>query len=164
MGRNSWLAAGLIFSLWAGFALAEEINTANIDAGKPYFVSPKVTFEKGTEVDQKILRVEAVAPCRITVARFEGVAFDQFVLKTSAKIRTELKTGSLVLETLVRVGDGFYFSRALDQQLTEKTDWKQVFTNFHFKKGERPDEIFVDLIFEGSGTAWIREIKVETGK
>lgn len=106
------------------------------------------------------IRVDAPAPCRITIAKFSGVDFDQFRLVTSAKLKSELTRGSAVFETLVRVKDGFYFSRALDKPVKEKTDWTEVKTFFNFKKNEHPDEIFVNLIIEGSGSVWIDEIKL----
>ncbi|MDN5278031.1 MAG: hypothetical protein PWR01_1996 [Clostridiales bacterium] len=128
-------------------------------------VSPVVVLDSATKVEgENSLKIVAVAPCRVTVGRFSGTDFDNFTLKTTAKIKAELETGVVVLETLVKSKGGFYFSRAMDQQIGPKTQWQKVFTRFFFKEKERPDEIFVNLIIEGNGTVWVDDINIEKEK
>jgi hypothetical protein len=57
-------------------------------------------------------------------------------------------------------GTGEFFSRGLDHVLTGSTDWASFETPFLLKKGEAPDLIRLNLVVEGSGRVWIRDIEL----
>lgn len=163
-----FLKTGLLFLVLAGSSLfAQEALT--FIAEEKCEAIPAVSSFLHVDQQQKVegsssLRIDAKAPCRIPVAAFAGLDFDEFTLVTQAKIRTELESGSVVLETLIKAKGGFYFSRALDKPLSGKNDWNDIQTFFHFKKGEKPEEIFVNLMVEGSGSVWIDAIKLQRKK
>ncbi|MFZ5949144.1 MAG: hypothetical protein ACOYXC_00445, partial [Candidatus Rifleibacteriota bacterium] len=122
-------------------------------------VSPRVTLDSTVKAEgESSLKIEADGPCRVTVARFSGTEFDKFVLVTNAHIKTSMKNGTVILETLVRVKDGYFFSRAMDMPIGGETDWQTVKTSFFFQENERPEEILVNLVVEGVGSIWVDNV------
>jgi len=69
-----------------------------------------------------------------------------------------LKNGTVILETLVKVRDGYFFSRAMDMPISGETDWHKVSTSFFFQENERPEEILVNLVIEGAGSIWVDDV------
>lgn len=159
------LKMGLLFFALTGSCLsAQQANT--LIADEKCEAIPLVSSILHIDLQHKTegsssLRIDAKAPCRIPVAAFTGIDFDEFTLVTQADVKTDLESGSVVLETLVKAKGSFYFSRALDKPLGGKSDWNKIQTFFHFKKGEKPEEIFINLIVEGCGSVWIDAIELQ---
>ena len=69
--------------------------------------------------------------------------------------------GQVYLEMLCHFpGKGDFFSRGLIEPLTGTTNWTTVETSFLLKKGENPDNVKLNLVIEGKGTAWIDDIRL----
>ena len=82
----------------------------------------------------------------------------------SARIRTENVDGQVYLEMWCHFpGKGEYFSRALHAPISGTTGWTTQETPFFLKAGENPDNIKLNLVINGTGTAWIDEIKLVKG-
>ncbi len=77
----------------------------------------------------------------------------------SADLRTELD-GRTYLEMLVTLDGQTYFSRGLHDALEGSSPWKTLQTPFYFQDDRQPDDIRLNLVVEGSGTLWVRDIKV----
>ena len=78
-----------------------------------------------------------------------------------AKVRTENVEGQVYLEMWCHFpGVGDFFSRGLMTTLTGTTDWTTVQTPFFLKKGENPDNVKLNLVINGKGTAWIDDIRL----
>ena len=60
-------------------------------------------------------------------------------------------------------GKGDAFSRGLQTPLTGNTDWVTEEIPFFLRKGENPDNVRLNLVIDGSGTAWIDEIRLLKG-
>ena len=60
-------------------------------------------------------------------------------------------------------GKGEFFSRGLQSPLTGTTDWTTEETAFFLKKGENPDNVKLNLVINGSGTAWIDDVRLLKG-
>ena len=81
-----------------------------------------------------------------------------------AKIRTEAVEGKVYLEMLCHFpGMGDFFSRGLPAALSGSNNWVTVETPFFLKAGENPDNVKLNLVFDGSGTAWIDDIQLLRG-
>ena len=77
-----------------------------------------------------------------------------------AKIRTENVQGQVYLEMWCVFGAQEAFSRALQTPLTGTQNWTEQATPFFLKAGENPDNVRLNLVFTGQGTAWIDEIEL----
>lgn len=148
------LLAIISSSLWA-----EEISSVALDSLKG--VSPLIELDSAEKIEgSSSIKITAETPCRVTIGQFAGLNYENFTLRTNVKVKTRMESGTVLLETLVKVKGGVYFSRAMDQKLSGDTDWKEVFTNFFFKAGESPEEVTVNLIIDGKGVIWADDLKV----
>ncbi|SPE48881.1 membrane hypothetical protein [Verrucomicrobia bacterium] len=87
---------------------------------------------------------------------------DQCRLIYFAKIKTENLVGRAYLEMwVVFNGGGQAFSRGLDNTASGSNDWATYQTPFFLKAGERPDAIRLNLVVEGKGQIWIKDIQLE---
>ena len=81
-----------------------------------------------------------------------------------AKVRTEAVVGKVYLEMWCHFpGKGEFFSRGLHSALTETTEWTTQETPFFLKKGENPDNVKLNLVIDGKGTAWIDDVRLIKG-
>jgi hypothetical protein len=78
-----------------------------------------------------------------------------------ARVRTEDVEGKVYLEMWCHFpGKGDFFSRGLQTPLTGTTEWTTEETPFFLKKGENPDNVKLNLVIKGKGTAWIDDIRL----
>ena len=75
----------------------------------------------------------------------------------NAKVKSDLD-GSAYLELWAHVGGGQFFSKGMNDVVSQKTDWKIIQTPFLFQKGQRPDKVTLNLVINGKGTVWIDDI------
>jgi hypothetical protein len=61
------------------------------------------------------------------------------------------------------LGIGEFFSRGLQTPLTGTTDWTTEETLLFLEKGENPDNVKLNLVINGKGTAWIDDIRLLKG-
>ncbi|MCZ6549959.1 MAG: hypothetical protein V3R69_01565 [candidate division NC10 bacterium] len=81
-----------------------------------------------------------------------------------AKVRTAGVDGQVYLEMWCHFpGKGEFFSRGLETPLTGTTEWTTEETSFFLKKGQKPDYIKLNLVINGTGTAWIDDIRLLKG-
>jgi len=79
-----------------------------------------------------------------------------------AKLKTEGLAGRAYLEMWCRLpGQGEAFSRGLDNTVSGTTGWATSQTPFFLKKGEKPDLIRLNLVAEGPGKVFIKDIRLE---
>ncbi|HJW76903.1 MAG TPA: hypothetical protein VJ787_14775 [Thermoleophilia bacterium] len=83
------------------------------------------------------------------------------LLAYRARIRSEGLTGRVYLEMWCRVpGRGEFFSKGVDQPVKGTTDWSSCEIPFYLKKGQRPDLIKLNLVVEGRGRVWIKDVEL----
>ena len=58
------------------------------------------------------------------------------------------------------LGRGEFFSKGLHQTVTGTTDWASFEIPFFLKKGEKPDLIKLNLVVEGKGKIWLKDIEL----
>jgi uncharacterized membrane protein len=136
-----------------------------------------IIAQAGVEIDKQIssdsngsLRITAT---EATVVRLFEIRLSEAHLVTymkgtrliyQAKVRTENVEGQVYLEMWCHFpGKGEFFSRGLMTPLTGTTDWTTQETPFLLKKGENPDNVKLNLVIDGKGTAWIDDIRLLKG-
>ena len=98
-----------------------------------------------------------------TVRLFEALnpGDEQCVLTYRAQMKTENIQGGAYLEMWCRLpGQGEFFSRGLHHKVKGTTGWASYETPFYLKRGQRPDLIKLNLVVEGPGTVWIRDVEL----
>jgi hypothetical protein len=76
-------------------------------------------------------------------------------------LRTEGVVGEVFLEMWCHFpGQGEFFSRGLQTQLSGDNSWVSQETPFFLNEGENPDNVKINVVIKGSGTVWIDDIKL----
>ena len=110
------------------------------------------------------LRIRATQPTVVRLFETGDVDIDNARLIYQAKVRTEDVNGKVYLEMWCHFpGKGEFFSRGLERPLTGTTEWTTEETPFFLRKGENPDNIKLNLVVDGRGTAWIDDIRLLQG-
>ena len=79
-----------------------------------------------------------------------------------AKLKTEGLAGRAYLEMWCRFpGRGEAFSRGLDNTVSGTTGWVTTQTPFFLNRGEKPDLIRLNLVVEGAGTVFLKDLLLE---
>lgn len=124
--------------------------------------------QSGVSIDKQIssngngsLRIEATEPTTIRLFETGELDIENARLIYHARVRTENVVGQVYLEMWCHFpGKGEYFSRGLESPLTGTTDWTTLETPFFLKKGQKPDNIKLNLVITGHGTVWINDIQL----
>ena len=86
---------------------------------------------------------------------------EQCLITYRAKLKTDGLAGRAFLEMWCRLpGRGEFFSKGLNQAAKGTTDWASYEILFSLKKGQRPDLIKLNLVIEGKGKVWLRDIQL----
>jgi hypothetical protein len=78
-----------------------------------------------------------------------------------AKLKSEGLVGRAYLEMWCQFpGRGEFFSRGLGNTISGSSDWATCQTPFFLKAGERPDLIRLNLVVEGRGKVFIKDVEL----
>ncbi len=146
-------------------AAVAELKRLPIDTAVGILTTTGVTFDPGQSVDGKgSLRIEASAPTTVRLYELGDVHVEDARLIYQAQVRTENAQGRVYLEMWCHfAGRGEFFSRGLASAPSGTTNWTSQETLFFLQPGENPDNVKLNLVMEGPGTAWIDDIKLLRG-
>ena len=127
-----------------------------------------VTQTNGVELDKAVssdgkgsLKITANGPMVIKLFETSNINLDNARLIYQAKLKTEKMEGEVYLEMLCHFpGRGEFFSRGLQNSMTGTMNWSIQEIPFFLKKGERPDNVKLNLVINGKGTAWIDDVRL----
>ncbi len=158
------LILGVFASAQAVAQVAEIKNfpTDNIDA---IITRSGVSIDKDVKSDgASSVKIAATGPNVIRLFETGPVDVDNARLIYKAKLRTQDLKGKAYLEMWCGFpGKGEFFSRGLQNTLTGTNGWTSVETPFFLKKGEKPENVKLNLVVDGTGTVWISDIKLIKG-
>ena len=142
-----------------------ELKKFPIDSLEGLITQSGVQFDKEVSSDGNgSLRIIATEPTVVRLYELGGIDVENARLIYQAKVRTEGVEGQVYLEMWCHFpGKGEYFSRGLQTPLTGTTNWTTEETPFFLKKGENPDNVKLNLVINGKGTAGIDDIRVLKG-
>ena len=130
-----------------------------------------IITQSGVEIDKSVsndgngsLKITATEPTVVRLFEVGDVDVENAKLIYQAKVRTESVEGQVYLEMWCHFpGKGEFFSRGLQEPLTGTTNWSTEETPFFLQKGENPDNVKLNLVIDGKGTAWIDDIRLVKG-
>jgi hypothetical protein len=124
-----------------------------------------VQFDSTTSSDGNgALRITTTAPTTVRLFETGDLDVENARLIYSAHLRTADVEGKVYLEMWCSFpGKGEFFSRALQAPLSGTMDWTSQETPFFLKAGENPDNVKLNLVIDGKGTAWIDDVKLVKG-
>jgi serine/threonine protein kinase/tetratricopeptide (TPR) repeat protein len=126
------------------------------------FQPPDALITKdGVSVDGDAWRIEATD--RRVVRLFEVAKPDigHCTILYRAKLKTENLVGRAYLEMWCRAPIGVEaFSKGLSCTVSGTTDWASYEIPFVFQKGESADLVKLNVVIEGKGTLWIKDVEL----
>ena len=112
-------------------------------------------------VAQEGWAVDAKEEQTIRLFEVQEPQVEQCLLTYRAKLKTTDLAGRAYLEMWCRLpGQGEFFSKGLHQAIKGTTDWASYEIPFSLKKGQRPDLIKLNLVIEGRGKVWLKDIQL----
>jgi hypothetical protein len=144
---------------------ATELKKFPIDNLDGIISKSEVQFDEKISSDGKgSLKIIATEPKVINLYEVRDIDIENALLLYQARVRTEDINGKVYLEMWCHFpGKGEFFSKGLQSPLTGTTDWKTVETPFILQKGQKPDYVTLNLVIDGTGTAWIDDISLTKG-
>jgi hypothetical protein len=140
----------------AGSASAEDLKRLNLDDASAI----GTTIQTDTQVKAEgkgSVKITTRWPTTICLGEVTGLNVENAKLVYKAKVKSDLD-GTAFLEMWVHLGGGQYFSRGMNDVVSQKTDWKVIQTPFLLQKGQKPDRVTLNLIINSKGTVWIDDI------
>lgn len=127
-----------------------------------------VITQSGVEYDKEIssdgngsLKIITEAPTVIQLFETGNLNVEDATITYSANVKTENVQGQVYLEMWCAFDEsGEYFSRGLDKSIAGSKDWTTLETDFFLKAGENPDNIRLNIVFAGTGTVWVDDVKL----
>jgi hypothetical protein len=121
-----------------------------------------VTFDPAVSYDGNgSLSVTTEEPITVTLYDLGDMDLENVELDYAAEVKCEDVDGQVFIEMVcVFPEKGDFFSRALGSELSGTTDWTLQETPFYLQVGENPGNVLLNLVINGSGTAWIDDIRV----
>ncbi len=105
------------------------------------------------------LKVVADEPVVVRLFETGDIDIENARLLYRARLRTENVDGRVYLEMYCRIaGVGEAFSRGLQSPLSGTNEWVTEEIPFFLQKGQNPDNVKLNLVVDGTGTAWIDDI------
>lgn len=139
-----------------------EIRHYPIDDLEGVIMADCVEFDAAVSKDGKgSIRAATTEPRTFRLYETGNIDVEDARLIYQARLRTQGIDGKVYLEMYCHFpGEGDAFSRGLQTPLTGSTDWVTEEIPFFLRKGENPDNIKLNLVIDGSGTAWIDDIRL----
>ena len=93
--------------------------------------------------------------CSRDVGMFVGGSVATLVLMAVVPLPEVFRTMLTILP-----GRGEFFSKGLQHPVTGTNDWASYEIPFYLKKGQKPDLIKLNLVVEGKGELWTKEVEL----
>ena len=169
--RIKFILCLIILAVWAVAGCKGQATTTTDLVAYPADDMSSVLTRSGVETDPAItadghgsLRLTASEPTTFRLYETGDIDIENARLIYQARIRTEGVEGQVYLEMWCHfAGKGEFFSRALHAPLTGTVEWTSQETPFFLRKGENPDNVKLNLVVNGRGTAWIDDIRLVRG-
>jgi hypothetical protein len=171
LGISIAVTVPFLLFLGAKVRSAQHISVVNELRSFPLDDMEGLITQTDVQIDKQIssdgngsLRIEATKPVTIRLFETGDIDIENARLIYQARLRTQDVEGTVYLEMLCHfLSKGDFFSRGLMTPLSGSTDWTTQETPFFLKSGENPDNIRLNLVIDGRGTAWIDDIRLLKG-
>jgi len=117
--------------------------------------------QDGVATEQNGWRIESREKRTVRLFEVPNPGVEQYMLTYRAQMKVANLAGGAYLEMWCRLpGQGEFFSRGLHQKATGTTDWASYEIPFYLKQGQRPDLIKLNIVFDGAGTVWMKNLEL----
>jgi hypothetical protein len=121
----------------------------------------KPISQDGVSLDTDGWRIVSSGSRTIRLFEAPDPGVENCIVTYRAQMKTEHLQKGAYLEMWCRFpGRGEFFSKGFHHRVKGTNDWASYETPFYLKKGQRPDLIKLNLILEGTGTVWLRNLEL----
>ena len=121
---------------------------------------PTIT-QTGIRVENGAWHIDTRAQQTIRLFEVENPAVEHCLLTYRAELKAEGLQGRAFLEMWCRMpGRGEFFSKGYQQAVSGTVDWARYEIPFYLKRGQKPDLIKLNVVVEGQGTVWVRNVEL----
>ncbi len=163
-GSSVLLVAVMLLLVVPLAASAQEVELKHypLDNVEGVISQSDVSVDKAAAPDGKgALKIVADKPVVVRLFETGNLDLENARLIYRARLRTENLRGQAFLEMWCHFpGKGEFFSRGLQNPLTGTTGWATEETPFFLKKAEKPDNVKLNLVVNGTGTVWIQGVRL----
>jgi hypothetical protein len=124
-------------------------------------VNERTITQDGVRVDADTIRIESTEGRTVRLYDVKDPGVQQCVVTYRAEMKAEKIEGRAFLEMWCSFpGRGEFFSKGLHQPLSGTSDWARFEIPFYLKSGQTPDLIKLNLVIEGRGVVWVKNIEL----
>lgn len=128
---------------------------------RAYGVADATITKDGISIDGDAWRIESDGARTIRLFEIADPGVEQCYLSYRAQMRSENLSGRAYLEMWCRMpARGEFFSKALTSAVEGTNDWVSCEAPFFLKKYQKPDLIRLNVVAEGAGTIWLKDVQV----
>ena len=122
---------------------------------------PTIT-QSGIRVENGAWHIDANAEEQtIRLFEVENPAVEQCLLTYRAELKTEVLQRRAFLEMWCRMpGRGEFFSKGYKQAVLGTVEWASYEIPFYLKGDQKPDFIKLNVVVEGQGRVWLRNLEL----
>lgn len=167
MNKIMKASLSLVFSTAAAVAASAAVGEASLakfdcNTTNGVIARDGVSLDKSNSADGAgSLKLEASKPTTFKLLEVDIANIDKARLVYRGKLRTKDVDGKVYLEMWCHVpSKGEFFSRGLDQALSGSNEWSSSEIPFFLQSGQKCDKVKLNLVIDGSGTAWIDQIEL----
>lgn len=146
----------IVLALTASSVYSENLMKLSLDDASAIGTTIQTDTQVKTEGNGSV-KIATQWPTTVCLGEFAGVNVENAKLVYKAKVKSDLD-GTAYLEMWVHVSGGQYFSRGMNDVVSQKTDWKVIQTPFLLQKGQKPDKVTLNLVINGKGTVWVDDV------
>ena len=137
-------------------SIAEDLKKLNLDNAA--MIGLKIQTDTMVKVEGNgSIKIMTLWPITICLGEVTGLDVENAKLVYKAKVKSDLE-GVAFLEMWAHVGGGQYFSKGMNDVVSQKTEWKTLQTPFVFQKGQKADKLTLNVVINGKGTVWVDDI------
>jgi len=115
----------------------------------------------GVAVEQNGWRIDSREARTVRLFEVADPGAEECVVTYRVQMKTENVQGRAYLEMWCQLpGGGDYFSKGFHHAVKGTNEWASYETPFFLKKGQRPDLIKLNMVVEGAGTVWLKDIEL----
>lgn len=128
---------------------------------RTFSANEKTITQDGVRVDGNTMRIDFTGNRTVRLFDVKDPGVEQCQLTYRAEIKAEGIEGRAYLEMWCCFANrGEFFSKGVQQAVSGTSDWAEYEIPFHLKKGQAPELIKLNLVVEGRGVVWLRNIEL----
>jgi hypothetical protein len=138
------------------------LKTYNMDTLDGLISRSDASIDKEVSSDGRgSLKITANGPRVVRLFETGNLDVDNARLIYQARLRTQDVKGRVFLEMWCHFpGKGEFFSRGLQNPLSGTNEWSAEETPFLLQKGEKPDNVKLNVVIDSGGIVWIDDVKL----